>query len=128
MDVQIKSLQNMKEASWIILPAAVCAIFFAAGGVKVWAQDESSRHRQAMADIERLGGRVRVQVSDSGEEYTEVGLFGGRSFYGWRGGSEGIKYLKGLSNLRTLDLRSTSVTDDGANMLRKLLPECQILN
>jgi thiol-disulfide isomerase/thioredoxin len=112
MDVQIKSFQNMKEALRIILPAAVCAIFFAAGGVEVWAQDGSSRPRQAMANIERLGGRVRVQISDSGEEYTEVGLFGGGSFYGWRGGSEGIKYLKGLSNLKQLRIQDVAQFSD----------------
>ena len=112
MDVQIKSFQNMKEASRIFLPVAVCAIFFAAGEVEVWAQDESSRHRQAMADIERLGGRVRVQVSDSGEEYIEVGLFGRVSFYGWRGGSEGIKYLKGLSNLKQLRIQDVGEFGD----------------
>jgi thiol-disulfide isomerase/thioredoxin len=110
-------LQNMKKASGVNIRVAVCAIFFAAGGVEVWAQDESSRHRQAMADIERLGGRVRVQVSESGEEYTEVGLFGGGSFYGWRGGSEGIKYLKGLSNLKQLRIQDVAQFGD-AGMAR----------
>ena len=102
----------MKEASRIILPAAVCAVFFAAGGVEIWAHDERSRHWQAMADIERLGGRVSIQVSDSGEEYTEVGIFGGGSFYGWRGGSEGIKYLKGLINLKQLRIQDVGEFGD----------------
>jgi thiol-disulfide isomerase/thioredoxin len=65
-----------------------------------------------MADIERRGGRVRMQISDSGEKYTEVGLFGGRSFYGWRGGSEGIKHVKGLSNLRQLRIQDVSEFGD----------------
>jgi len=119
----------MKKASWIILPVAASAILMVwgvvcgagieqgsvggvIGGPAVSSQDEKSRRQQAIRDIERLGGRVRVEVSQSGAEYTEVGLFGGRSFYGWRGGNEGVKYLKGLGNLKRLRIEDVAQFDD----------------
>lgn len=119
----------MKKASWIILPVAASAILMVVGvvcgagivqgsvsgvigGSAVSSQDERSRRQQAISDIERLGGRVKVEVSQSGAEYIEVGLFGGRSFYGWRGGSEGVKYLKGLGNLKRLRIEDVAEFDD----------------
>jgi hypothetical protein len=38
----------------------------------------------------------------------------------------GLEYLTRLISLRKLDLRFTQVTDDGANELRKALPDCRV--
>jgi len=35
-------------------------------------------------------------------------------------------HLKGLTNLQTLNLRSTQVTDAGVAELQKVLPNCKI--
>jgi thiol-disulfide isomerase/thioredoxin len=127
----------MKKASGIILPVAASAIFIMAGsacgagtgqegiadvvGPKVSAQSERSRRQQAIINIERLGGRVRVQVSEGGAEYAEVGLFGGRSFYGWRGGNEGLMYLKELGNLKRLRIEDVvQFGDDGMRQLEEI--------
>jgi len=118
----------MKKASGRILPVAASAIFIVAGsacgagigqegvadvvGPKVSARSQRSRRQEAISNIERLGGRVRVQVSEGGVEYVEVGIFGGRGFYGWRGGNEGLRYLKELGNLRRLRIENVAEFDD----------------
>jgi hypothetical protein len=38
----------------------------------------------------------------------------------------GLEHLKGLTNLRTLNLTETKVTDHGVNKLRQALPKCDI--
>jgi hypothetical protein len=39
----------------------------------------------------------------------------------------GLVHLKGMSNLKHLDLRYTKVTDAGVAVLKKSLPNCQII-
>jgi len=36
-------------------------------------------------------------------------------------------HLKGLSNLKALDLSATRVTDEGVNQLQEALPKCKIV-
>lgn len=127
----------MKKASGIILPVAASVFFIMAGsacgagtgqgdvadvvGSKVSAQSERSRRQQAISNIRKLGGRVRVQVSEGGAEYAEVGLFGGRSFYGWRGGNEGLMYLKELGNLKRLRIEDVvQFGDEGMRQLEEI--------
>jgi hypothetical protein len=38
----------------------------------------------------------------------------------------GLEHLKGLSNLKTLFLEHSKVTDDGIMKLRQALPNCKI--
>ena len=38
----------------------------------------------------------------------------------------GLEHLKGLTNLKTLQLRSTQITDAGIAELRQALPNCNI--
>ena len=38
----------------------------------------------------------------------------------------GLEHLRGLTQLRTVDLRNTQVTDKGVNELKKALPNCEI--
>ena len=38
----------------------------------------------------------------------------------------GLEHLKGLTNLRTLDLRETWVTNEGVKKLQGALPNCKI--
>lgn len=124
----------MKKARGIILPVAAIAIInmacsaCGAGtgqeddsdvvGAKVFAHDERSRRQQAISNIRRLGGRVRIQVLDNGEEYAEVGLSGGRGFYVWRGGNEGLRYLKELGNLKRIKIEDVDGFDNEG--MRKL--------
>lgn len=68
-----------------------------------------STAEQAIAEIEKLGGRC--EIDENGQVRT-VSLIGG--------------CLSGLVGLRKLDLRVTQVTDVGANELRKALPNCRI--
>jgi len=119
----------MKKASGIFLPVAAIAIFIMAGsacgagtgpdgvagvvGPKVSARTEQSRLQRAISNIKGLGGLVRVQVSQEGAEYAEVGLFGDRGIYGWRGGNEGLRYLKELGNLKWLRIENVAEFDDG---------------
>jgi Leucine-rich repeat (LRR) protein len=42
-------------------------------------------------------------------------------------GDDGIKHLGGLRSLERLDIRNTRVTREGADALRKMLPNCQIV-
>jgi internalin A len=41
--------------------------------------------------------------------------------------NSGLLYLRGLYRLKRLDLRGTSVLEDGANQLQRFLPNCAIL-
>ena len=92
------------------------------------------RHERAMAQIERLGGtieksrfvgRMRIAGPD------EVQLFAVILGRGWRGGEDGLKYLRrvsGLSQLYLLQDHATGkivtpgVTQDSIDELRRVLP------
>ena len=39
-----------------------------------------------------------------------------------------LLYLKGLSDLKTLDIRATQVTDEGVEELQEALPMCRIVH
>ncbi len=41
--------------------------------------------------------------------------------------NSGLLYLRGLYRLKRLDLRGTSVLEDGANQLQRFLPNCAML-
>ena len=38
----------------------------------------------------------------------------------------GLEHLKGLSELQSLDIHNTKVTDEGVKKLRQALPNCDI--
>ncbi|HIJ67313.1 MAG TPA: redoxin family protein [Planctomycetes bacterium] len=118
----------MKRASGRVLPVAASVVLLIASGTggavaaqkgnadlaepAASSQVEKSRHQQAVSNIERLGGRLRRETSQDGVEYTEVGLFGGNSFYGWRGDNEDLGSLKQLSNLKRLSIKEVVRFDD----------------
>ena len=72
--------------------------------------------KEAVAAIEELGGRVRelefcgTVVDFSYSKVTDAGLV----------------HLKGMTDLRSSDLRHTEVTAEGVKALQAALPECRI--
>ena len=76
----------------------------------------NAEEKEAVAEIEELGGRVRelgsggTAVDFSYSKVTDAGLV----------------HLKGMTDLRSLDLRNTEVTAEGVKALQAALPECRI--
>ncbi|MHC5060600.1 MAG: redoxin family protein [Planctomycetota bacterium] len=102
----------MKKVSGMNICVALFAVLAVGFGGEVWAQEQNDRHKEAIAAIQQRGGRVNVDISPDGDEYTEVALSGGRSFYRWRGGKEGIEYLKELENLKRLSIQNLAEFGD----------------
>jgi dipeptidyl aminopeptidase/acylaminoacyl peptidase len=83
----------------------------------------NKEHQRAAAESEELGGEVRtVEDEKSSEIFTTVGLR-----KQWKGGEAGFVHLKGLTNLKILDLNGTKVTDKGLVQLQGLA-ELWLLN
>jgi len=74
----------------------------------------------AIAEIEKLGGRVQYDEGNPDRTIVTVDLRGKQVT------DAGLEHLKGLTNLRTLHLQHTQVTDAGVNELKKALPNCKI--
>jgi hypothetical protein len=72
---------------------------------------------QAIADIEKLGGRV--WLNKSGEVFSV-------SFNDTQVTDAGLKHLKGLPSLKTLGLRDTQVTGAGLSKFKAALPKCYV--
>ena len=68
-------------------------------------------HESALAQIEKLGAEHEIEQLDRGKPFLVVT---------WNGGDEGLDQLRGLDNLRWLDLSRTNVTDQGLAQLRDL--------
>jgi len=49
------------------------------------------------------------------------------SLWGTKVTDAGLVHLKGLGNLKALDLSATRVTDDGVKQLQEALPNCAIV-
>jgi hypothetical protein len=79
----------------------------------VLSQEEQKKQQKATAEIKKLGGMVRGGEPDI--SLTKSGIT-----------DADLVYLKGLTNLRSLNLTNTKVTDEGVEILQKELPNCKI--
>ncbi len=87
----------------MIVAAVVCAL--AATNL---ADEKNDRHDRAVAEIERLGGVVKMYKDSRGSPYSTVAL-GER----WTGGDAGLIHLRDLLHLTLLDIRNVPITDQG---------------
>jgi hypothetical protein len=89
--------------------------------------DEGIRHLAVHTNLQNLV-LDETDISDAGL----VHLSGLTNLDEWLGlvgtnvSDDGLKYLRGLKKLKTLNLRRTSVTKEGANTLKRYLPETEI--
>ncbi len=70
---------------------------------------------QAIPAIENLGGKVPLDEKSSNKQVIYIG------FSGTRVTDKGLKHLKGLTSLQTLNLSRTRVTDAGLEHLKGLI-------
>jgi len=78
------------------------------------AAEPNPQAAKAVAEIEKLGGRVTIDENSPDKPVIGVDLEHTRVT------DAGLEHLKGLSKLQTLDLQGTSVTDAGLEHLRGL--------
>jgi hypothetical protein len=72
----------------------------------------------AIAEIEKLGGKVSL---DESGEVIKVSLFGTQIT------DAGLEHLKGLTSLKSLNVRGTGVTDAGLSEFKAALPKCRVI-
>ena len=110
------------------------------------AAERVETHEQAIAAIEKLGGKVnfdekslnrpvvsvdlnRTKVTD--EELLHLKALTKLEYLnldGTKVTDSGLVHLKGLTNLQTLNLDFTKVTDEGVKKLQTALPNCRIIH
>jgi hypothetical protein len=110
--------------------------------------EPSAVEARAVAEIRKLGGLVTVREETPGRPAVGVSLTGGTGTDAvlhdlkdhLRGLTQlqtldllhsqvtdaGLEHLKGLTNLKRLGLGQTKVTDAGVKDLQKALPKCEI--
>ena len=86
----------------------------------VQAQTAKESQADAVAAIKKLGGRVAFDKRKPGKPVVTVILSGPKVT------DAGLVHLKGMTNLRVLDLAYTKVTDAGVKDLQAALPKCRI--
>ncbi|MGA2258447.1 MAG: hypothetical protein ABSG53_27605 [Thermoguttaceae bacterium] len=71
------------------------------------AAEPSADQAKAIAEIEKIGGKVTVDEKSPGKPAIEV------TFWGTQVTDAGLGHLNGLTKLQSLDLGETKVTDAG---------------
>jgi len=79
------------------------------------AAEPNPQAAKAVAEIEKLGGRVTIDENSPDKPVIGVDLEHTRVT------DAGLEHLKGLTKLQTLDLQGTSVTDAGLEHLKGLV-------
>ena len=128
--------------SRIILPLLTLGLSLVP--VLCWAAEPNADKAKAIAEIQKLGGKVAVDESSPGKpvisvdykntQVTDAGLAHLRGLTGLQllglGNTlvtdAGLVYVQRLTSLRVLGLHLTRVTDAGVARLRRALPNCQI--
>ena len=85
-------------------------------GLLVLAKAGRADEAEAVKAIEKLGGKVEVDYKQPGKPVVSVEFRGVRHELT----DEGLKHLKGLKSLQSLDLSSTQITDEGLKHLKDL--------
>ncbi len=75
-----------------------------------WAAEPNEDQAKAIAEIEKLGGKVTVDEKSPGKPAISVDLTGPQVT------DTALIHLKGLTNLQSLELWHTKVTDAGLNL------------
>ena len=78
------------------------------------ANQQNKEYADAIAEIQRLGGKVTFDDNAPGQPIYAV------NFYDTRIGDEALKCVKGLTELKVLILAHTQVTDDGLTQIEGL--------
>jgi hypothetical protein len=86
-----------------------------------WLVRSARIQREAVAAIKKAGGSVYYH-----SEWNDDDQSGSWAPTRTRVTDSGLRHLEGLSNLRELEVRGTSVTDYGTEKLRLALPEGRI--
>jgi Leucine-rich repeat (LRR) protein len=84
------------------------------------AQTAKEKHRQAAVALAKLGATVKTYREPKGTAFTFVSCYG-RSFGPvWKGTEADLKYLQGLTNLKSLYIEWSPLTDAGLQHLKRL--------
>jgi hypothetical protein len=79
-----------------------------------WAAESNSEQAKAIAELEKLGGKVTIDDRSPDKPVIDVELTGTEVT------DAGLEHLKGLTTLQMLDLSGTEVTDAGLEHLKGL--------
>ena len=129
---------------WFVLRMVILAILVVL--LFAWGPWQAAREQKAAVDqIEQLEGKVYYdyQLDDSGEPiegaqpsgWSALRLLLGADFFdtvvevdlsGTEPDEAAVESLKGLSNLKKLDLRGTKVTQQAVEGFQAALPDCDI--
>ncbi len=91
---------------------ALLALGLSLAPVLCLAAEPNADKAKAIAEIEKLGGKVTIDEKSPGKPVIGV------SFCDRKVTDAGLKCLKGLTSLHTLILRGTKVTDEGLSQLK----------
>ena len=97
-----------RHTSWLMWVALLA-------GCKGSPPDQNKALVRAVAWVEEMGGKVKVDFEQPGNPVVYVDLFSKKKVT-----DAGLAHLKGLANLEELDLARTWVTDAGLTHLKGL--------
>ncbi len=96
------------------IPFALAGVFLVAIHPMLWAQEGKAKQERAIAEIEKLGGKVEVDIKRTDRSVVGVNLKHTKVI------DASLELLKGLSTIERLYLRETRVTDDGMIYIKGL--------
>jgi len=96
--------------------------------VLCWAVEPGAEQAKAIAEIEKLGGKVTRDKMSPGRPVISVEFKGNPLFSPSFPSIDDalLANLKGLTTLQSLDLRDSKVTNAGVQKLQRVLPNCHI--
>jgi internalin A len=93
----------------IVFPLLMLGLSFAP--LVSWAAERNADEAKAIAEIERLGGKVTVDEKNPGRPVVAV------DFTDTQVTDAGLEHLTGLTKLQSLNLEETQITDAGLTYL-----------
>jgi hypothetical protein len=119
-----------------LAPTLVCLVAIA---VLPGCSGTSPEHKQALAKVQDLGGRVNIKRGGYEVDFTRTAVedkdlanlkhianLKNVDLQGTRVSDEGIVHLREIATLEMVDLRRTNVTGEAVADLRKALPKANI--
>ena len=79
-----------------------------------WAAEPNVEQAKAVAEIQKLGGKITIDKNNPGKPVTAVRLMDTKVT------DAGLEHFKGLRHLQSLELGNTTITDAGLEHLKSL--------